>query len=235
MPRAANRPHRDHQTADGRRSDTWATKLPDHSKPGCTGRSNRSAGALPRCHLGCPLLPLSGRSADYVARSGSGRKADMPNQRVNVRHDPKRTKLTPYGSHRGKRPWDTCDREMVLSSTTYRTARASPSMEPMVEARVMHLVGPVASTSPRVTCRAQVSCKSLRPRTGLPVRGLLQNHMEEEYGYHDTSNHRHRAASCRCAWRLALRRPVHGRWRRPGPGHTPHLGSNGPTMRSASR
>ena len=140
-------------------------------------------------------MPLSGRSADCVARSGSGRKADMPNQRVNVRHDPKRTKLTPYGSHRGKRPWDTCDREMVLSSTTtYRTARASPSMEPMVEARVMHLVGPVASTSPRVTCRAQVSCKSLRPRTGLPVRGLLQNHMEEEYVYHDTSDH-HRCAA----------------------------------------
>jgi hypothetical protein len=30
----------------------------------------------------CPLLALSGRSADRVARSGSGRKADMPNQLV---------------------------------------------------------------------------------------------------------------------------------------------------------
>jgi hypothetical protein len=48
-------------------------------------------------------------------------------------------------------------------------------MEPIVEARVMHLVGPVASTSPRVNYRAQVSCKSVRPRTGLPVRGFLQN------------------------------------------------------------
>jgi hypothetical protein len=28
------------------------------------------------------LVALSGRSADCVARSGSGRKADMPNQRV---------------------------------------------------------------------------------------------------------------------------------------------------------
>ena len=85
-------------------------------------------------------MPLSGRSADCVARSGSGRKADMPNQRVNVRHDPKRTKLTPYGSHRGKRPWDTCDREMVLSSTTYRTARASPSMEPTMATKAADLV-----------------------------------------------------------------------------------------------
>jgi hypothetical protein len=35
-------------------------------------------------------------------------------------------------------------------------------MEPIVEARVMHLVGPVASTSPRVNYRAQVSCKSFK-------------------------------------------------------------------------
>jgi hypothetical protein len=70
-------------------------------------------------------------------------------------------------------------------------------MEPIVEARVMHLVGPVASTFPRVHCRAQVSCKSLRPRTGLPVRGLLQNHMEAEYGYHDTSDHHRCAAGAR--------------------------------------
>jgi hypothetical protein len=70
-------------------------------------------------------------------------------------------------------------------------------MEPIVEARVMHLVGPVASTFPRVNCRAQVSCKSLRPRTGLPVRGLLQNHMEAEYGYHDTSDHHRCAAGAR--------------------------------------
>ena len=30
----------------------------------------------------CPLLALSGRSPDRLVRSGSGRKADMPNQRV---------------------------------------------------------------------------------------------------------------------------------------------------------
>ena len=31
-------------------------------------------------------MALSGRSADCVARSGSGRKADMPNQRVECKH-----------------------------------------------------------------------------------------------------------------------------------------------------
>lgn len=67
-------------------------------------------------------------------------------------------------------------------------------MEPIVEARVMHLVGPVACTSPRVNYRAQVSCKSVRPRTGLPVRGFFTKPVEEEYGHHDTSDH-HRCAA----------------------------------------
>ena len=35
-----------------------------------------------RLRPACPLVALSGRSADRVARSGSGRKADIPNQRV---------------------------------------------------------------------------------------------------------------------------------------------------------
>ena len=32
--------------------------------------------------MSVPFVALSGRSADRVARSGSSRKADMPNQRV---------------------------------------------------------------------------------------------------------------------------------------------------------
>ena len=73
-------------------------------------------------------------------------------------------------------------------------------MEPMVEARVMHSVGPAAP--PR--CRAQVSRKSVRPRTGSYLFGaFLQNHLEEEYGYHGTSdNHR-----CAAVPRRRLVRP----------------------------
>ena len=33
-------------------------------------------------------MALNGRSADHAARSGSGRKADMPKQRVNVQVAP---------------------------------------------------------------------------------------------------------------------------------------------------
>ena len=51
-------------------------------------------------------------------------------------------------------------------------------MEPMVEARVMHLVGPVASTSPRVNCRAQGKASDRAT-----CSGPFKNHMEEEYGY----------------------------------------------------
>jgi hypothetical protein len=71
----------------------------------------------------------------------------------------------------------------------------------MVEARVMHSVGPVA---PPPNCRAQVSRKSVRPRTGRYLFGaFLQNHLEEEYGYHDTAdNHR-----CAAAPRRRLVRP----------------------------
>ena len=41
----------------------------------------------------------------------------------------------------------------------------------MVEARVMHSVGPVAL--PPVNCRAQVSRKSVRPRTGSCLFGAF--------------------------------------------------------------
>ena len=102
-------------------------------------------------------------------------------------------------------------------------------MEPMVEARVMHSVGPVASPP---NGRAQVSRKSVRPRTGRPVRGFLQNRLEEEYGYHDTSdNHRCAAvAQRRLVWpralvlvfRLSARGRVHWRSVMMGPGSELH-------------
>ena len=41
-----------------------------------------SGTATPQLRWKCPLLALSGRSDDRVARSGFGRKADMPNQRM---------------------------------------------------------------------------------------------------------------------------------------------------------
>src|SRR6478735_12089743 len=76
-------------------------------------------------------------------------------------------------------------------------------MELTVEARVMHSVGPVASP---LNCRAQVSRKRKASDRALPVRGFLQNRLEEEYGYHDTSdNHRCAAvAQRRLVWPRAL-------------------------------
>ena len=67
-------------------------------------------------------------------------------------------------------------------------------MEPIVEARVMHLVGPVASTSPRVNCRAQVSCKSLRPRTGTTCSGPFTKPYGGRTWNHDTADY-HRCAA----------------------------------------
>jgi hypothetical protein len=67
-------------------------------------------------------------------------------------------------------------------------------MEPMVLDRWL---------SPPANCRAQVSRKCVRPRTGATCSGLFAKHLEEEYGYHDTSdNHR-----CAAVTRRRLVRP----------------------------